>query len=86
MKTKMVYICEHCKNEYKSAEDALKCEAKHLGLTLEEYKKYLALLETEKRCGFNVGIAKNERTDKLWDDAIKEVIRFQKEHNLSDNK
>ena len=86
MKTKTVFVCEHCKSEYECAGDALKCEATHLGLTLEEYKEYLALLRTEKDCGINVSIAKNERTEKLLDEAINAIIKFQKEHNITDNR
>ena len=86
MKTKTVFVCEQCECEYEFAEYALKCEADHFGLTLEEYKEYLALLKTEKHCGINVNIAKNERTEKLFDEAVKAVIEFRKEHNFTDNR
>lgn len=86
MKTKTVFVCEQCGFEYKCAGDALKCEANHFGLTLEEYQEYLALLRTEKDCGTNVSIAKNEHTEKLLDDAIKAVLKFQKDHNFTDNR
>lgn len=85
MKTKTVFVCEQCGTEYKYAGDALKCEAEHFGLTLEEYQEYLVLLRIEKDCGINVSIAKNERTEKLLDEAVNAVIRFKKEHNIIDN-
>lgn len=75
-----------CGVEHKNAVDALKCEAKHLGLTIEEYQEYTALLRTEKECGINVSIAKNERTEKLLEEAINAVLKFQKEHNFADNR
>lgn len=86
MKTKTVFVCEECGFEYECAGDALKCEANHLGLTLEEYQEYLALLRVEKDCGINVSIAKNECTEKLLDEAISAVIKFKEEHNITDNR
>lgn len=86
MKTKTVFVCEQCGTEYKSAGNALMCEAEHLGITLEEYQKYLELLRIEKDCGINVSIAKNEHTERLFDEAVYAVIRFKKEHNITDNR
>lgn len=86
MKTKMVFVCEHCKREYEYAGGALECEAKHFGLTLEEYEEYLALLRTEKDFAIYVSIAKNEHSEKLHDEAINAVIKFRKEHNFTDNR
>lgn len=85
MKTKTVFVCEQCGFEYGCAGDALKCEAEHLGLTLEEYQEYLALLRIGKDCGINVSIAKNERTEKLLDEAVNAVIKFREEHNITGN-
>ena len=82
----MVYVCEMCGVEHKCAVDALKCEANHLGLTIEEYQEYTALLRKEKECGINVSITKNERTERLLEEAINAVIKFQKEHNITDNR
>ena len=75
-----------CGAEHKCAVDALKCEAKHLGITIEEYQEYTALLRKEKECGINVNIAKNERTERLLEEAINAVIKFQKKHNITDNR
>lgn len=83
MKVKTVYVCEYCKNEYEIASEALLCEAKDLGLTFKEYEEYQLLLEREKQCGINVGIAKNERNEALFDEAVKAVIDFQKKHNIT---
>lgn len=82
MKTKTVFVCEECGFEYEYPNDALKCEAYHLGLSLEEYQEYLMLLRIEKQCGINVSIAKNEHTEKLFDDAVNAVVEFRKSHNI----
>lgn len=86
MKTKTVFVCEQCGTEYECAGNALKCEAQHHGLTLEEYQEYLVLLRIEKDCGINASIAKNEHTERLLDEAVNAVIRFKKEHNITDNR
>ena len=86
MRKKVVYVCEHCKGEFLNADDALKCEAGHLNLTLEEYNEYLSLLEKEKYCGIKISCTKNEHTEKEFEEAIKNVIDFKKKHNIVDNK
>ena len=83
---KTIFICEKCSNQYDTPGDACKCEAGHLGLTLDEYEEYHRLLEIEKNCGINISIAKNERTEKLLEDAVNAVLDFKQKHNIVDDK
>lgn len=49
MKAKAVYVCNTCGKEYKHPTDAYKCEAEHLGIDMEEYRKYMDLLKEERK-------------------------------------
>ena len=49
MKSNIIYTCDYCNSQHKSFTEACECEAKCLGLTIDEYKEYLDLLEEERR-------------------------------------
>lgn len=82
MKQRTIYQCEYCSTEYKNYSEAFQCEAKCLGLTQDEYIKYLDLLAEEKDAGSAIYICKNDKTEKRFDDAIRNVIAFQKKHGI----
>ena len=82
MKTIMMYQCEKCRKIYGSASQAMTCEAVHYGLTLEEYHYWMELQKTAKEAGAMNSISKNERTDKSFDDAVIQLVEFEKEHKL----
>lgn len=82
MKTIMMYQCEKCRKIYGSASQAMTCEAAHYGLTLEEYHYWMELQKTAKEAGAMNSISKNERTDKSFDDAVIQLVEFEKEHKL----
>lgn len=82
MKTIMMYQCEKCRKVYDSASQAMTCEAAHYGLTLEEYHHWMELQKTAKEAGVMNSIGKNERTDKAFDDAVIQLVEFEKEHKL----
>lgn len=86
MKTKTVYMCDFCNKEYNRSIDAYKCEAEHLGLTIDEYKEYMNLLEEERRAFSAASSVVNNEIRKRCDDTIKAVFDFQKEHNFTDNR
>lgn len=83
---KTIFICEKCNKQYDVAMDACKCEADHLGLTLKEYKEYYKLLEIERNCNANISIMKDEKTERLLENAINAVLEFKKLHNIIDDK
>lgn len=86
MKTRTVYICEFCHSEYKTSKEAYECEAKCLGLTVEQYKEYVNLLQEEKRAFGVASCYMNDEVRKRCDDVVKAVLDFQKEHNFTDNR
>lgn len=86
MKQKTIYQCEYCLTEYDTYKDAFTCEASCLKLTESEYREYLDLLDKERVAGCVVSVRKNEETEKMFDDAIRNVIEFQKKHGITDSK
>lgn len=60
----------------------MKCEASHFGLTVIEMREWKNLKENAKHAGTVVGTAKNEQTDKAFDEAIEKLLAFEQEHNL----
>jgi hypothetical protein len=82
MKQYVSYICEKCNKESRNANEIKECEATHLGLTSDEKIKYDGLKEIVRRCSYAVNITKNAKTDKEFDDAINEIIAFEKEHGI----
>lgn len=86
MKTKTTYQCEYCLTEYKTSKEACECEASCLKLTWDEYMEYLDLLSREKTTSYIVSRTSNEKTRKLFNDCIKDVIEFQQKHGITDSR
>lgn len=86
MKTKIIYICEFCDRQHKTEKEAYECEANCLGLTINEYKEYLDLLEEERIAFSQRHVVNNEITRKRCDDAVKVVIAFQEKYGFIDNR
>ena len=86
MKTKTTYQCEYCLSEYTTSSEAYKCEADCLKLTWDEYTEYMHLLTRERNASYIVSRRSNEKTRKLLDDCIKDVIEFQEKHGITDSK
>ena len=82
MKQYITFICEECKKESRDINEIKECEAAHLGLTTIEKFRYDALKEIVRRCSYKVNVTKNEETDRQFDDAINEIIAFEKEHGI----
>lgn len=82
MKQYTTYICETCNKESRSADEIKSCEAAHLGLTVNEKLEYDVLQEIVKRRSYTVSVTKNEKTEKDFDDAINEIIAFEKKHGI----
>lgn len=85
MKQITLYTCEHCDYKTTDRTDCLEHEAnKHYHITLEQYETWKQLNEQAAHAGAIVSQSKNPVTEKHFDDAINELIRFEKEHNLPD--
>lgn len=63
--------------------DIMACEAAHLGLSAGEKLKYDILKEVTARRGAAVSITKNDETERAFDEAIRELLAFEKQHNIN---
>ena len=86
VRTKVRYACDFCDKEYKFPQDALNCEAAHLGLTHKQYQQYCDLLAEEQRAYGIAGSLSNEYTRQRCDNATKAVLDFQKEYGFVDDR
>ena len=82
MKQYTMYICETCGYESRDFKEMREHEAAHLGLTVEEMETYRALKSQASYMGSVVANRKNEETERKFDEAIKELIDFEKAHRI----
>ena len=82
MKSYTIYVCETCGKESRNAEEIIKCEAEHLGLTVSEYEEYNRKKDFVRSLSAAVSITNNESTRKKVDDAVDDLIRFEAEHGI----
>lgn len=77
-----MYVCETCGYESKYANEVMQHEADHLGLTVKEMEQYRALKSFVAYMGSVVSHIKNVETDKAFDDAIQNLLNFEKMHGI----
>lgn len=82
MKSYIMYVCEICGFESKDDKEVEKCEREHYGLTEEEMKHYKKLKADSAHAGAVLYSTNNEKTRKEFNDAIENLIKFEKEHNI----
>lgn len=82
MDTKMIYICGKCRKESKTKDEIIECEARHLGLTVEEYHQWKNLKREVKDAGINVSICKNDETEMEFDRAVMNLTNFETKHDI----
>ena len=78
MKQYTVYVCETCGYKSEDANEVMQHEADHLGLTVKEMEQYRDLKSFANYMGSVVSHTKNEATDKEFDDAIQNLLDFEK--------
>lgn len=83
MKQYIVYVCETCGYKSKDAKEIMQHEANHLGLTVKEMEQYRMLKSFAAYMGSVVSHTKNKATDKAFDDAIQNLLDFEKKHGLT---
>jgi len=84
MKQHIIYECEKCGKKSRDREEIMICEAAHLGLTVAEKQEWEYLKEKVRYKRALVSSCKNERTDKEFDDAIAELMDFEKLHGIEE--
>ena len=82
MRSYMVYECKKCGRQSKSYNDIAKCEAEHIGLTMEERNEYIDLKEKVKMHSHIVNRSNNDETRANLDKVTEELIEFEEKHNL----
>ncbi len=82
MKTYQIYECEICGKQSKNADEIIKCECTHLGLTVEENREWEHLKNVVKHCSYVVSKMKKEESERSYDEAIEALLKFEKEHGL----
>lgn len=84
MRQHIIYECEKCGKQSKEREEIMMCEAVHLGMTISEKQEWEQLKEKVRYKSAIVSTCKNEQTDKEFDDAIAELIEFEKLNDMEE--
>ncbi len=86
MRTKRVYICDFCGYESDCVIDVEKCEAGHIGsgLSVKQYREWLGLKEIVSNLGKKIYYNKNAETEEMLDEAIAELVAFEKQHDIGE--
>ena len=82
MKQHIIYECEKCGKQSRDREEIMICEAAHFGLTVEEKQEWEQLKEKVRYKSSCIYDSKNEKTEKDFDDAIAELMKFEKLHGI----
>lgn len=82
MKQYMIFERENCGKKSKDKEEIIKCEAAHLNLSDDEYRKWEELKQDVRYASHILNTCKNEQTDKEFDNAIDELMDFEKKHGM----
>ena len=85
MKQYTMFICDVCGKESRDQDEVELCQAQHLGLSsLEDYKKWQLLSRAAKDCTARLSYTNNQKLRDLEDEAYKELLSFEKEHQMRD--
>ncbi len=84
MKQYIIYECDNCGRKSKNKNEIIKCEAARLNLSEEEYRQWEEFKQNVRYASHIVNTCKNEQTDKEFDDAIAELMEFEKLHDIEE--
>lgn len=83
MRRYTMYVCEKCKKESSDINEIKLCEAKHYGLnSIEELEEYDLLVKIFDDASRILSCAQNPELLQRQDDALKELMNYEKEHNM----
>ena len=77
-----VYVCDTCGYETTNFNDMEVHEARHLGLNLQQMHEYRALKSFAQYMGSVILERNNDETNRKYDEAVKKLVAFEKEHGL----
>lgn len=84
MTKKITYECSVCGKESNNYSEIFNCELLHLQLSRDELIEWKMLKERCRRKGQLIYYYKNETTEKDFDKAISDLVKFEEIHNLND--
>jgi len=92
MKSYIILVCEICKSESKNPVETYACEAKCLGLSVDELKEYHRLRNVRSKKQTNLfdswlydyGKDKEKEFQKNFDEATEALLAFEEKHGLKD--
>jgi cytochrome c553 len=82
MKTYAMYECSKCHKKSQVRAKIDECEASHLNITPEELNMYKELKERARLRSYIVYRTNNQENRDLEDAAIKDLLDFEKQHNI----
>lgn len=82
MKSILAYKCDQCDYMSSNPEDVERHEAKHYGLSLEEYKEWQALYDEAKKAAYTRNCTNTPETREQFDAVIKKLAAFEKRMSL----
>lgn len=77
MRSIIAYKCDQCDYLSSNPEDVERHEAKHYGLSLEEYKEWQALYDEAKKAAYTRNHTNTPETRKQFDTTIKKLTEFE---------
>ena len=78
----VIYECSKCGKRSENKEEIMKCDAAHMGLTVDEKMEYEKLRQACVDAGSLNSRRSNEETNKIWDDAIYACLAFEHDHHI----
>lgn len=77
MRSIIAYKCDQCDYLSSNPEDVERHEAKHYGLSLEEYKEWQELYDEAKKAAYTRNHTNTPETRKQFDTTIKKLTEFE---------
>ena len=78
----VIYEFSKCGKRSENKEEIMKCDAAHMGLTVDEKMEYEKLRQACVMAGSLNSRRSNDETNKAWDDAIQACLEFEHEHQI----
>lgn len=86
MRAITVWQCDLCDFQTSNKEEMIRHEAKHFGLSPEEYTEWSRLHKDAEKAGYAVGVRNCPETRNTFDEAIRCIVEFEKQHGLDEVK
>ena len=78
----MTYRCDKCKYSSTDEKECLTHEARHYGLTYEQYQHWKSLQDEVRRAGSTLSCRSDPDTRGRFDDTIRAMTEWEKAHSI----